>query len=143
VADAAPPALLLVATGVAVPVAAAVGLLFVRVASPWSAVAAVHRMTVPPPANAHRVSGQTIRVGPRYSVFSLVRVFVSRDTLWLTFAGPAGWLFAPVMIPLDALRLHTSEDWLARGARLELLQVPGVSITLRGDGAQLVIARLG
>ncbi len=141
--DAALPPLLLLLLAVGIVGGVLVWLLMVRVLSPWSRVVQAHGVVFPPPANAHRVSGQTVRVGSRFSVLGLGRVAVSRDTLWLSFAAPASWFFAEVMVPLDAVRLHAPEDWLASGARVELLSVSGVSVTLRGDGAQLVIARLG
>jgi hypothetical protein len=143
VSDATLPPLLLLIGILAIPGAALLGLALVRLLSPWSQIVEAHGVVLPPPRSAHRVSGQTIRVGPRYSVYALGRVVVSRDTLWLGFSAPGSWFFREVMVPLDDVSLHTPEDWLASGARVELLGVPGVSVTLRGDGAQLVIARLG
>lgn len=141
--DPALPPLLLLAGVLSVPGGLLAALAFVRLTSPWSAVVAAHGVVLPPPANAHRVGGQTVRIGPRFSIYALGRVTVSKDTLWVGFGPPASWFFREVMVPLDEVTLHTPEDWLESGARVSLLSVPGVSLTLRGDGAQLVIARLG
>jgi hypothetical protein len=137
------PNVLLAAGVLAVPLGLPLFLLGVRAVSPWSAIVAVHGTVTPPPDNAHRVNRQTVRIGPTMSVYGMARVEVSQEHLWVSFAAPASWFFAPIMVPLEELSLHTPEDWLESGVRVSLLSVPGVSITLRGDGAQLVIARLG
>ena len=103
--DPALPPLLLLAGVLSVPVGLLAALAFVRVVSPWSAVVAAHGMVLPPPANAHRVGGQTIRLGPTFSIYALARVVVSKDTLWVGFSAPASWFFKEVMVPLDEVTL--------------------------------------
>lgn len=96
-----------------------------------------------PPADAHRVVGQRLHLGTRIHIPGFVTVAVSPTHLWIGFTGPAAWFFAPICAPLAEVTLQTAENWMSAGTRLLLSGVPEERILLFGDGAQIVIARLG
>lgn len=126
-----------------VPVLAFAVLVAGRIASGWSAVVAQYPVRGPPPLEAHRVVGQRLHLGTRIHLPGLVTVAVSATDLWIGFTGPASWFFAPVCVPLRDVTLQTAENWMSAGTRVLLSGVPDKRILLFGDGAQIVIARLG
>ncbi len=137
------PPQLAVAIVAVVPVLALFVLIVGRLASGWSAVVARYPMQELPPPEAHRVVGQRLHLGQRIHLPGFVTVAVGPTDLWIGFTGPAAWVFAPVCVPLADVTLQTAENWMAAGTRVLLSGVPKERILLFGDGAQIVIARLG
>lgn len=126
----------------------ALGLVFLILAwlmarvSRWGPLQAAYPSLAGPPPSAHRASNQTLWVGR--SLFpGLVHVAVSDDSLWLGFHWPLRSFQKTICVPLSEVTLYTGEDWASGGARMRLAAFPDLILTLGGDGAQMVIARVG
>ncbi len=113
-----------------------------RRASRWAELEAHYPTTEPPPANAHRARHQYLTIGPAwYPIFGVVTM--TDDTVWIGFETPLSSLNRTITVPLAEVTLYTGEDWAAGGARMRFAAVPDLVVTLGGDGAQMLIARLG
>ena len=115
--------------------------LFARV-SGWVSLEQKYPSAVGPPPSSHRAANQTLRLG-RWVFPRLVNVALSDDSLWLGFGWPLRNFQPTICVPLGHITLVTGEDWASGGARMRLAAYPDLILTLGGDGAQMLIARLG
>jgi hypothetical protein len=108
----------------------------------WVRLASAFPRERPPPPNAHRVSGQSAGLRGRPPLLLMVTVAADDEALWLTAGGPFAVFYPPIQIPLARVTLR-ADDTSHGGADLELAVDPPLTLSLGGDGAQVVIARLG
>lgn len=134
------PQLVALAILASLPVLLVAALAIGRLASGWSALVQAYPDDAEPAADAHRVSGQPMLLGARTWLPGFVTVIVDTDNVWLRFAWPASWFFAPVRIPLEDVTLLTAEGEIG-ATRLMVAKVPDLRLLLYADGAQVVIVR--
>lgn len=116
--------------------------ILLRKLSRWAELEAHYPLSEAPPANAHRARRQFLSVGrARYPLFGTVAM--TDDTLWLGFEAPFSLFSRSIEVPLADVTLYTGEDWASGGARMRFAAAPDLVLTLEGDGAQMLIARLG
>ncbi len=136
------PQLIAVAILASVPLVVLAALVVGRLNSGWSAVVAAYPDRAPVPADAHRVGGQAMLLGARVYLPGFVTVAADATSVWIRFAAPASWFFAPVCFPLADVTLLTAEGEIG-ATRVLLSQVPDLRMLLYADGAQVVIIRAG
>lgn len=108
----------------------------------WLRLAAAFPLVSASPPNAHRVSGQSVGLTGRPRLWRLCTVAVSDDAVWLTVGGPFALFYPPIQVPLASITMRANDA--GHGDAELLLGGPTqLSLSLGGDGAQLVIARLG